>query len=637
MIGQETIDRVRAQTSIAKLIGESVKLERRGRSHVGLCPFHKEKSPSFHVSEERGFYHCFGCAESGDVFKFCQQAMGLSFVEAIRYLAERAGIQIIESEREAPEERERKRKRQELLDVNAAAAKYFEKELLSHPLASYAREELIRRKLDLNGPEATRNALESFRIGYAPYGWEGLSQHLRKFEYNLHSAESVGLVQERKAGPGYYDRFRHRLMFAVVDLNGAVVGFSGRALPDPSPEEIARLGLPPLPPQKPGEAPAKYINSPESLIYRKRDVVFGLYQARQGIRRTENCVLVEGNFDVMSLHARGIDNAVAPLGTAFTVEQARQIRRFCSRVTLLFDGDSAGKRAAQAARETCSEVELEARVAELPSGTDPDDFSRERGAEALGRLIASARGMIEYLIDTTLDGGFAQNDARARAEKIRQVVEILRSEKDPTIRSMAEQHADRIAARLGVHDVRTFRALAAAVRQGLSQPSGRKEMAPASKVVAPPSTARSRDQRAQVELEILGALLDYPELLVSDELEAGVSLLAGDLAVAVAALRQIDTNFERTSVELVLAKLPSSIHPFALARLTAPRHSRLEDARTELVGNMDKLKRLEMARQTNETVEEIERAAKSGDFEQELLLLGEQMRRAKARHGLIER
>lgn len=636
MIGQETIDRVRAQTSIAKLIGESVKLERRGRSHIGLCPFHKEKSPSFHVSEERGFYHCFGCAQSGDVFKFCQEAMGLSFVESIRYLAERAGIEIVETEREAPEERERKRKRQELLEVSAEAAKYFEKELRIHPLARYAREELARRQLDLDGPEATQKALQSFRIGYAPYGWEGLAQHLRSAGFNLHSAESVGLVQERRQGPGYYDRFRHRLMFAVLDLQGAIVGFSGRALTDPSADELSRLGLPPLPVAKPGDNVAKYINSPESLIYRKRDVVFGLYQARQGIRRTENCVLVEGNFDVMSLHARGHDNAVAPLGTAFTAEQARQIRRFTPRVTLLFDGDSAGIRAAQASRETCNEVELEARVAELPAGMDPDDFSRERGAEALTRLIGSARGMIEYLIDCALDTGFALNDARARAEKVKQVVELLSSEKDPTLRSMAEQHADRIAARLGIHDVRTFRSLAAAVRHGLQQPRKGPEPAPSSQV-APPSTARSRDRRQQVEWEILGALLDYPELFAGGELKAGVHLLIGDVAIAIAALHHSGLDMDRSSAEQVLANLPPSIHPFALARLAAPRHCRLEDARTELVGNMDKLKRLEMARQTTETVEEIERAAKSGDFDQELLLLGEQMRRAKARHGLIER
>lgn len=631
VIGQETIDRVRAHTAIVALVGESVKLQKRGRSHQGLCPFHKEKTPSFHVNEERGFYHCFGCGAHGDAFRFLMELEGLSFVEAVRRLAERAGITIVEHHDDAQkkQEQEARRRQEELYAVGSAAAEFFERMLREHSLGRHAERELEKRGLradDPTGPIA--DALQAFRVGYAPYGWDALANHLRDAGLSHRAAEQVGLLVPRKSGSGHYDRFRHRLMFAVLDLQGRVIAFSGRALDEPEDTELRALGIEKLGSSTPAEAPAKYVNSPESPIYKKREAVFGLYQARSAIRDAGVAILVEGNFDVVSLHARGIKNVVAPLGTAFTAEQARLVKRFAPAVTLLFDGDSAGRRAVVASRDPCKQAGLSAKVATLPQGTDPDELVREHGAEAIRRVTGASRGMLEYLIDTALDS-FSATDAQARAAKLREVTELLAGEDDPAVRALAEQHADRIAARLGMGDARTFRALRSSVLSGLdrAQPA-------AAPRVAPPERARSTAGRAEIERVIFGALLDYPELLGDEEVLRGVDLVEGDVAGAIAALRQACQGGVLQNPEVVLAKLGPSIHPFASARLAAPRHERVEDARGELLQNILKLRRLELKRRRTEVVEELQRAASVGDVDQEMALLREHMRRARERHGL---
>lgn len=632
MIGQDTIERIRERANIVELVGESVKLTRRGRSYVGLCPFHKEKTPSFHVNDERGFYHCFGCNVSGDAIKFVQETEGLSFIEALRSLAERYGIPITEtgSEQERKQEQARRRQVQALYDVGTAAAEFYVRMLTEHPLAHYARAELARRGLELTSLSAeARETLAAFYVGYAPPGWDALGKHLRASGLSHAAAEKVGLLAPRKNQPGHYDRFRHRLMFAVTDATGRIIAFSGRALDAPTDAELSQLGLPSA---ASGEPPAKYMNSPESPIYRKREALFGLSQARQAIRREEHCILVEGNFDVVSLQARGIGNVVAPLGTAFTVEQAKQIRRFAPRVTLLFDGDAAGQRAARAAREPCQEAELTARVGTLPAATDPDDLVRTKGPDALRAVVQAASGLLEYLIERELDQKIRPDDARGQAARIRAVSELLAAEKDPAVRALAQAHVDRISGSLGIADPRTIRALDRAVREGMRP--GHDQPGLRSNDLATGWRARSRAQHREVALEILGAILDFPELLDLPEMIELMPVIEGDVAVALAALRQTLTSGARRIPEQVLAKLPTPIHPFALARMVSPKHASLEDAKTELFGNVSKLKGLELERQDVEARAESERAARTGDFDRELELLREVQRSARQRRGL---
>jgi DNA primase len=630
MISDDTIERVRREARVVAIVGERVKLTLRGRSHIGLCPFHKEKTPSFNVNEERGFYHCFGCGASGDAIKFLRELDGLSFVDAIRHIAERQGIEIVETGNDAErrEQAEARRRRDELFAAGESAAAFFEKMLVSHPLASIATEELARRGLDpQTASEATRAALASFRMGYAPYAWDAFAKHLKDTGVSVRAAEAVGIVVPRKKGPGHYDRFRHRLMFAIVDLEGRIVGFSGRALRDPTPEELSLAHTEAM--GTSGEPPAKYLNSPESAVYKKREIVFGLWQARQSARREDRTVLVEGNFDVVSLHARGITNVVAPLGTAFTEEQAAQLRRFSQHVTLLFDGDSAGRRAVRASREPARAAGLVVSVGSLPDGKDPDDIAKAGGAEAVLRYVKAAPSLLEYLINAELVDA-RSNDPATAAAKIKAVEELIRSEHDPTVRAFAKRHADAMAQRLNVGDERTLVFLERVVTNAAGP-----DHAPASTakpIPAPPDRARSPARGRDIGLEILGSLLDFPSLLARDHIHSATLLLEGDAALAVAALRH---NGALVAVpEHLLAKLPASIHPFAAARLAAPRHQSANDAEAELLGNVEKLKRLELTRHKSETIEELARMQSSGDFDREMALLGEQARRSRERHGL---
>lgn len=638
MIGQETLDRVKRDANIVEVVGESVKLQKRGRSFVGLCPFHKEKTPSFHVNPERGFYHCFGCHASGDAIKFLQETEGLDFVEAIRRLAERMGIEVVETANDAErrQQTEARRRLQELFDIGSAAASFFERMLREHPLRDIAAAELARRELvPANPTDAIADALQSFRIGYAPFAWDALATYLREGGFSLTAAEKVGLVAPRRSGSGYYDRFRHRLMFAVLDGQGRVIAFSGRSLEEPAAERLRGLGLEP---SNSSDPPAKYMNSPESPVYRKREALFGVYQARQALRTQDRAVLVEGNFDVMSLHARGLKHVVAPLGTAFTVEQARTIRRFTQNVTLLFDPDSAGKRAVHAARDVCKQAGLSARVATLPEGADPDELARTGGPEQLTRVINAAQPIIEYLIDELLNERFSANDSALQARVIQETSELIASEDDPTLRTLAEARAvARLSGRLGLGhtEVNTIAALRRQVISGAARATEAPGVRPQAARVPPPFRARSRDRRDEIGLEILGALLDFPELLDSPEILRAAPALEGEVAGALAALRQA-RDAGVTDPQQILAKIATPIHPFALARWAAPKHEGLDDAKAELAGNLRKLESLEWSREKSLVVEELERAEKSGDFEQQATLLRrlqERTRRARERDG----
>jgi DNA primase len=636
MISPKTLAAIRERTEIAAIVGETVKLVQKGRSLVGLCPFHKEKSPSFTVSPERGFFHCFGCKESGSAFDFLMKLEGLTFPEAARRLAERAGVVIEEmaGEAERREAEAARRVQDDLYAVNQLAAHFFEEQLREHPLAHIAREELARRGLAPERDPKARDALQAFRIGYAPAGWSALSDYLARQGVSPVAAANVGVIAARSQGPGYYDRFRNRLMFAVVDTQGRVIAFSGRALPDPESQIVDK------------ETP-KYVNSPESPIYQKGHSLFGLYQAKGAIREEGEAVLVEGNFDVVSLHARAIAHVVAPLGTAFTAAQARLLKRYTPSVTLLFDGDTAGRKATREARDTCQEVGLETRVAVLGTAKDPDDFIRERGAPALLAALKASRGILEHLIESALDEGFEHADARERASRAKEVVDLIQSEKDLTVRAMAKKYADRVAQRLGLTQGASSDPVLASLVARLSQANGgpradepRGSPGPgreASGEPAPPWRARSHADAFEVALEMIGCLLDFPDLLSMQDpsTDDALAALEGDAALAVAAMRQAAGMTDGLDLIEVLAHVPPSIHTFAARRLASPRYDQREQARERLLLNAQKLKKAELSREKTQVAEELERIERTGDVVGETELLRELFARgARKQHGL---
>ncbi|HEY3818598.1 MAG TPA: DNA primase [Polyangiaceae bacterium] len=605
MIPKDTITLIRDRTDIVAVISESVpSLKKRGRRFLGLCPFHKEKTPSFNVNQDTGVYHCFGCKESGDVFTFLQKADGYTFHEAVRALAERAGIAIEEERGAPPSEADRhKKEREALYAAMTMAAAFYEEQLRTHPHKQLALDELARRDLAVD-----HEAMQAFRIGYAPPGWDGLALHLKKHGVSPAVGESVGLLVPRSSAAGYYDRFRHRLMFAVMDAQGRVVAFSGRALKDIPGEDG----------EENRDPPPKYINSPESPIYVKGANLFGLWQARHAIRQQEHAVLVEGNFDVVSLHARGVQNVVAPLGTAFTADQAKLLRRYATDLTLLFDGDAAGRKAALAAEQPCDEVGLDVKVSILPEKTDPDDLVRKKGVDALRHVLDQSRGLFEYLIDILLDESFNAADLREKATRVERVGALIARQKDAAVRGiMAEGYADAAAGRLDL--VRSPGAFGALKRQILSQArAARIDFGPRpSEARLKPRAAGSEDRKAIAE-----AILDFPELLDDSEVQTVLPHLEATSARIVAAMAgsmRVNARGEKVlDTTEFLAQMQGDAKAFASARLAAPMHETIDEARETVTKAAKRLRGTSVARETNEIVREQHRVVGDWDTEVEL-------------------
>jgi DNA primase len=510
LIAEELIAEIRVRTDIVALIGEYVSLKQRGASFVGLCPFHNEKTPSFHVRRDRQFFHCFGCHESGDALAFLMRLDGLNFPQAARTLAERAGLDLPETDdREDFELRRERERHQRLCALMEVATAFYEAQLVEHRDSPAARAELEARAV----LPATR---AKFRLGYAPLAWDALATFLDAKGYSLEDAEQLGLLARRREGRGYYDRFRHRLMFPVADVQGRIVAFSGRLLPEPAPRTGNGAGngssassTQPAP---------KYVNSPESPIYKKGELLFGLHAARVEVRRNGWAIVCEGNFDLVALHQAGFENAVAPLGTAFTAAQARLIRRFAQRVTLMFDGDNAGTKAVHAAYPLLRAAELTGRVARLPPGDDPDTYLRKHGVPGLTRLVEDAIGIVEYVIDGA--AAAAGPDAESRATAIQSLGPLLMAVGNPV---EIELYIQRIAQRFALTDLGVVKEQ---LRRGVrgartTRPSNSPVERSASGNRAAETKVASRQERVKLpelalQRDLLGALLDKPELFRSD-------------------------------------------------------------------------------------------------------------------------
>ncbi len=412
-IADGKINEVRERVDIVELVSQYVSLKRSGANHMGLCPFHAEKSPSFSVHAGRQFFHCFGCGVGGDVFSFLMKIEGLAFPDAIRRLAERVGVEL-EERQLSPEEERRQQQRERLFRVNEIAADYFHQLLMEQPQGEPGRQYLKQRGYG-------RKAANEFQLGYAADSWEGLTRHLQQQNVAAEDARTLGLIRPGKQERGDYDLFRGRLLFPISDLSGRVVAFGGRVLDDSKP---------------------KYINSPESPIYHKGQVLFGLYQARQAMRQAGEVILVEGYFDQLALCRAGFPQVVATCGTALTSDHARLLKRYVQKVLLLFDQDAAGKQATFKAMAALQDEGLPAAVIELPSGEDPDSFVQKQGAEAFGQCLAQARPAMDLFMEESLAAAGSDVAERVRAaETILERLSGLPSEleQDLYLKALAER------------------------------------------------------------------------------------------------------------------------------------------------------------------------------------------------------
>lgn len=379
----DEVQEIKDRLDLVEFIGQYVELKQTGKNWRGLCPFHQERTPSFFVNPERQFYHCFGCDRSGDIYNFLMEREGLEFYEALKILAQRAGVEL----KTRPGQQQRREKRNRLIQAHDLANRLYRHLLERHPSGVGARQYLEKRSV-------TQSMIEQFELGYSPDSWETTGKSLLDRGFTPDELIASGLIIAKSTSKKpdgtildpsglegqrhWYDRFRGRLMFPVHDHMGRVVGFSARSL-DPEDET------------------AKYINTPETPLFKKGKLLYGLYQAREAVRVRDYVVLVEGNLDVISLHQYGITNTVAPLGTSLTTDQINLIKRFTNRVLLCFDMDEAGEKATLRAIEASLQTGLEMKVAALTKAKDPDQAA-QKDLEQLKQDLTAAKPVFEYLV-----------------------------------------------------------------------------------------------------------------------------------------------------------------------------------------------------------------------------------------------
>jgi DNA primase len=428
-IPSETIEQIAAANDIVEVIGSYFPLKRAGTNFKALCPFHQERTPSFMVSPSRQTFHCFGCGAGGSVFRFVMDYEHVEFPLAVRKLAERAGITVVEKSggrAEGDDERQREL-RQRLLKLHTEAAQWFHENLIKREVGDAARKYLQARGI-------TMEIAKHWRLGYAPDEWDAFGSWARARDYDMRDLIASGLVKTKDESEGSpdqtsksYDRFRGRIMFPICNDVGEVIAFSGRLLKDE-------------------EGAAKYLNSPETALFRKGSVLFGLDKTKRALIEANCAVVCEGQLDLISLFEAGITNVVAPQGTAFTEGQARILKRFVNEVVLCFDSDAAGTKAAERSLDPLLQNDLIVRVAEMPAGEDPDSMVRLEGIEKFQKCIAAARDFFDYWIDHEIAGTNLQSIA-AKRDVARKIVELIRRMPDPLTRGQAAQ---RLAVRLGL-------------------------------------------------------------------------------------------------------------------------------------------------------------------------------------------
>jgi DNA primase len=405
MIPDTTVDEVRARADIVEIIGEQLQLRRAGKDFKALCPFHHEKTPSFYVVPSKGIYKCFGCQEGGDVFTFLMKRGGLSFADAVRAIAGRVGVEIPETGPAAGAEPNKA-----AYEAIAFAADHFQ-----HILREDAAGEPARRYLEQRG--VSRDAQERYLVGYAPDDWRQLRETAQKHGIGDDVLLAAGLIKQSDRAEEPYDAFRDRVMFPIADASGRLLAFGGRIL------------------SRTAKHVPKYLNSPETVIYHKGRILYGLNWSKGPIRREGKALVVEGYMDYIALAARGIENVVAGMGTALTPEQANLLARYTGQVYLLYDSDTAGLRATFRSADALLRAGVHPLVVSLPAGEDPDSLARTQGAAALQPLLEAASDVLDRKIRMLEERGyFADSDGQRRA--LDRLLPTLRSTIDPALRDI---------------------------------------------------------------------------------------------------------------------------------------------------------------------------------------------------------
>ena len=471
-IPTDIIDEIRSRAEIIGVVGDYVSLKKRGRNWLGLCPFHGEKTPSFTVSADKGMFYCFGCGVGGNVFTFIMRIENLGFEEAVRSMASRVGVTIPERP-VTHADKEQKQKKEQISAAIEEAALFYHNILLKQPEGEEGRSYLKVRGYDIEIARA-------FKLGWAPRTWDALIEHLKSKEFSLAEAQDAGLAIRREGG-GYYDRFRGRVMFPICSVQGKTLGFGGRVI-------------------KSDEEP-KYLNSPETIVYKKSEVLYGLNAAKNAIRDRDSAIIVEGYFDCMALHKHGFANAVATCGTALTIQHVRILTRYTANLYPLFDADEAGEKAAGRALEVIIAAPAKAFYVALPSG-DPDSFLAEKGPEELKSLFKDAPSLLQATVDEMVSK--AGLSIESRQEALKETAALLSKMADRQAMEMyIRETATRLLPGAGAGAEQLLREEIARVKNATSRVMQPKE-AGAKKASAPPPSP---------EMYLVALCMDSPEAL----------------------------------------------------------------------------------------------------------------------------
>ncbi len=595
-MGQDTSEKtiIAEKVSILDLVSPHVELKKAGKYYKGLCPFHPDKNPSFIVNPDRNTFHCFGCGEGGDIYSFFMKFHNLTFPQALEELARRAGIQLREQHRRKDPEKEEAYKRG--LALNESVCRFYHRTLLETPEAGGARDYLEKRGI---GAETIR----TFSLGYATSGWDRLLRSVQKKQGAMEMASSLGLLIPRKEGNGSYDRFRNRIMFPIFNTMGQVLAFGGRSL---------------------GEQEPKYMNSPESFLYHKGSVLYGLHRAQKAIRERDAVIVVEGYFDLLTLHQNGIQNAVAVLGTALTTGQIDILKRHTQNLVLVFDGDLAGKKASFRNLADLLERDIPARVVYLPEDEDPDSFLNKRGKEALERLLEGAPSLLElFLQEKTKDIGKG-DPVEKKVTALRQVLPIIRRIPDRLaqglrIKSLAEE--------IGIPELSLLEELS-----NLNEPARR-----AGDRVAQETTPQEGGKWPAEEKLICQILIQFPSLLPRFT-EAGVlgSFKSASLGETIRVLAELYKDGDTLNLSEVLPEEPSDPRLFRLlTRLSCREEFTEEQAVTALDDSVRRLKKRALKERMDGLNKRIQEADQSQQRDLKTQLSLEMQRLLKEKKALL--
>lgn len=589
-IPEDKIVEIRDACSIVDVVGETVLLKKAGRNYTGLCPFHAEKTPSFTVSPDKQMFYCFGCGEGGNVYSFLMKQQGLSFPEAVKLLAARTGIDLPVSQ-PTQDQKRRRSERQAILELNQLTLGLYRKTLQKDPRAQAARDYLRKRGFK-------QEVLEAFNLGYAPAGWDNLARYFQRRRLSLEIAEKAGLVAPRRQGRGYYDRFRDRIIFPILDHRHQVIAFGGRVLDDALP---------------------KYLNSPETPVYRKSHSLYGLNLAQSHCRTEERVYIVEGYLDVMALHQNGIRNAVGTLGTSLTADHVRILRGHIGQsghAVLVFDSDEAGLKAAHRSTGVFAREFVEARILVLPPGHDPDTFMMTFGPQAFAEKAEKAKGMVPFLIDAAIERHGLSMEGRIKV--LEDVAEPMAAFADPVARSVYIKY---LAERVDINE--------AAVLEKIRQVSGRPQSATAPDIAARSGAAANppllHSEHYRIERQLVAMMLQFPQIL-PEVRKQNILRLIEDPVLRVIGQDTLGEEFQATNaLEGNSRHLKAEDIDRVRARLS------IQEERWEIKGCINFIRQFKASKRAaslNELDEKIRQAEKDDDFDRLAELLRERQLQA---------